>query len=326
MWKTLIKVLGLGLIHVGCHAQMGELYFSDLPPSGPVADGVKHCPNTAHEFIDRDGFRRQWQPSGVGIGYSAGRPYVACFGSFKMWHPSGALVTDTTSFPKVAEWGCAYGESAGGLPFPQGFEGYSPSTVLSGPILQPLPGWTGRTSYTCACHFGLQWNDTYKYCTPPPPTPPPTCPVAALQSITDPVAREHEEGRYVRNPDMDNVTVQVRAGAACVVQTTAGFQATARITSGFRPPAYQAHLREVWDKWKQLVNNSTESCRAIKMEVQAHWVKHGLVRQPVRNSNHSSGGAVDIAGVPAAQADLIAAECNMFRPEPVEDPVHFQPR
>lgn len=161
-------------------------------------------------------------------------------------------------------------------------------------------------------------------CVSSAPPPPPPCPVAPLRPITDQLANEHENGRYVRNPDMDNVTAQVKVGAACIVQKAAGLQATARITSGFRPPAYQAHLREVWDKWKQLANNSSESCRVIKAEVQAHWVKHLLVRQPVNSSNHSLGNAVDIAGVP--QADTIAASCNMFRPEPVGDPVHFQPR
>jgi hypothetical protein len=152
------------------------------------------------------------------------------------------------------------------------------------------------------------------------------CAVAPLTPITDPIAIEHEEGQYAGHPDLDHVTSATSAGAECIVQRATTAHSTPRITSGYRPAAYQRHLREVWDKWQLLKDDNTVMCSTVKADVRKHWLKHGMVRQPVVNSNHSSGNAVDIAGVDQATADLIAAQCNMQRPEPVNDKVHFQPR
>jgi hypothetical protein len=155
---------------------------------------------------------------------------------------------------------------------------------------------------------------------------PDTCAVPPLTPISDAVALQHEDGQYAAAPDMEHVSDGVKSGAACIVQKAAGYGARARPTSGFRPPAYQAHLREVWDKWQLLKVDDTEGCRDTKNQVQAEWLRHGLVRQPVVNSNHSAGNAVDVAGVPNSSADLIAGQCGMFRPEPTNDKVHFQVR
>lgn len=155
---------------------------------------------------------------------------------------------------------------------------------------------------------------------------PPVCPVAPLLPITDPLALEHEFGQYSDKPDLERLTPQVRNGAACILQKSATLKAGTRISSGHRPHAYQAHLRELWDKWQLLKKNTSESCRLIKADVYAQWLHHELVRRPVENSNHSVGKAVDIKRVPAASADQIAEQCGMYRPEPGRDPVHFQAR
>lgn len=155
---------------------------------------------------------------------------------------------------------------------------------------------------------------------------PDTCPVAPLGPILDSAAMDHEAGRYATGPDMINVNERVRSGTACIIHAAAALGASAEPTSGFRPPAYQTHLRELWDKWHQLRSNSDESCRETKQQVAAEWVKHQLIRRPVSSSAHSTGNAVDIRGVPPEAADAIAAQCGMFRPEPVTDRVHFQPR
>ena len=173
---------------------------------------------------------------------------------------------------------------------------------------------------------GPQYYIPQHYCwdTNPPP-PPPSCPVAALTPITDPVALLHENGQYAGRPDLDNVNANVSAGASCIVQKAAALRANAVITSGFRPAAYQSHLREVWDKWQLLKNNSSPQCATIKAEVGSHWVRHAIVRQPGTVSNHTSGNAVDIAGVPSVDADSIAKGCNMKRPLS-DDSVHYEPR
>ncbi|MGD7196496.1 hypothetical protein [Ralstonia pseudosolanacearum] len=96
-------------------------------------------------------------------------------------------------------------------------------------------------------------------------------------------------------------------------------------TSGFRPPAYQQHIREVWDKWQQLQNNNNPACASLKEAVHTEWIKHGpFAHQPGATSNHSSGKAVDIGGVPQGNADAIGSQCNMRRPVP-NDRVHYEP-
>jgi hypothetical protein len=153
-----------------------------------------------------------------------------------------------------------------------------------------------------------------------------SCPVPPLAPVTDPVALEHESGRYANEPDVENLSERVRSGLTCILQRSNGLGANAKASSGFRPAAYQAHLREVWDKWQELKNNGEERCRLTKQQVAAEWVRHELVRRPVLFSNHSAGNAVDIKRVPAPHADAIASACGMFRPEPNNDPVHFQSR
>lgn len=146
------------------------------------------------------------------------------------------------------------------------------------------------------------------------------CPVKPLLPSTDPAAQEHETGPYSKNPDMEHVSEAVKAGATCIKQR----ERNAEVTSGFRPQAYQDHLREVWDKWAILKNDNTEACKKIKDEVWRHDRKHRMKHQPGITSNHTTGTAVDFGGITAASADKTAKACNMHRPY-ANDPVHFQP-
>lgn len=152
-----------------CQAQVqGQLYFTDpFIRLGPVDEGVSQCSGTQYEVTDGSGYRIQWQPTGVGVGYFGPSPTVACFGRLRRWESNGTLVTDDATIPKTAGWGCLYGETAGGAALPEGFEGYLPHVVLAGPVITPHPAYPGRTSLTCACEPSLKWDSTYKWCTPP---------------------------------------------------------------------------------------------------------------------------------------------------------------
>lgn len=173
--------------------------------------------------------------------------------------------------------------------------------------------------------IGIRPSQNVNYCASPLVQ---NCPVAPLTQITDPVAIQHENGQYSGgHPDLDHVTQATRDGTSCVVQHALA-QApgtNAHPTSGFRPPAYQRHIREVWDKWQQLQNNNSSACASVKEAVRVEWIKHGpFAHQPGATSNHSSGKAVDIGGVPQGNADAIASQCNMRRPVP-NDRVHYEP-
>ena len=172
--------------------------------------------------------------------------------------------------------------------------------------------------------YKLWWPvDAPPYCEGPPRYDP--CPVAPLKPLTDPISLEHERGRYKGTPDLQRVDARVVAGQACIIQKVAALGGSAPVSSGYRPAAYQEHLREVWDKWQLLQNNNEERCKAVKAQVEEEWAAHALRFQPGTRSNHNIGMAVDIGGVPPASADAIAAQCNMYRRVP-SDPVHYEPR
>ncbi len=111
---------------------------------------------------------------------------------------------------------------------------------------------------------------------------------------------------------------------------------TFELKSAYRPPAYQAHLHEVWVKWvKELRNNRSSGCRALREEVGAEFSRHQLLvkQQPVPASDHSLGLAFDAAvAMPRAArlngkrvtVDKLAALAGMKRPDSRRDPVHFK--
>jgi hypothetical protein len=108
------------------------------------------------------------------------------------------------------------------------------------------------------------------------------------------------------------------------------------LKSAYRPPAYQAHLHEVWIKWvKQLRNNHSAGCRMLREEVGAEFAKHQLLvrQQPVTSSDHTLGLAFDAAVMMPRSArlkgkrvtmDKLAAMVGIKRPDIRHDPVHFK--
>lgn len=153
-----------------------------------------------------------------------------------------------------------------------------------------------------------------RYCQPA------TCHVAPLHPIAA-AAEPYESGNFARQPDLDKVSVAVNNGLACIQQRIAG----AVPTSGYRPQEYQNHLRETWDKWQLLKNDTSAACAITKQQVFNEFQRHRMVHQPGSESRHSNGTAIDIAGVPEAVADATAATCAMARPVS-NDRVHYEPR
>lgn len=153
------------------------------------------------------------------------------------------------------------------------------------------------------------------------------CPVQPLAPITDPLAQNNESGYYSTHPDLERVTEPTRIGANCIVSAAPSFSAIARVTSGFRPTTYQAHLREVWDKWHLLATNTSPQCAAVKAAIKAEFDKHKLVHEPAVVSNHTNGTAFDASVQPntAAMRATLAQQCNLKQPVP-NDRVHYEPK
>lgn len=158
-----------------------------------------------------------------------------------------------------------------------------------------------------------------------------TCDVPPLSPITDPAALAFENGNTI---DTTNLTPATSTGLDCMRQRVSQLGGTFSLNSAYRPVAYQEHLREVWDTWMAIRNKSEPECEELRAEVQREFQRHSLLvtQRPAAgnpNAPHSRGLAFDasIRNLPAGNTvDTVASACNMYRPWPGNDPVHYQPR
>ncbi|HKP11964.1 MAG TPA: hypothetical protein VJZ91_07620, partial [Blastocatellia bacterium] len=171
--------------------------------------------------------------------------------------------------------------------------------------------------------------DMVKGVTARDPNPAETCPVAAITPLTDPDALTMEGGATV----VWNHTAEGLETAAnnlvTLVQADGG---TASIQSAYRPQAYQSHLREVWDKARDLRGNASLACAAVRTAVNQEMTHHGLlVDRPVAaRSNHTGGTAVDIswtlpdAADEEARIDELAGQAGLRHRLHAADRPHFE--
>lgn len=157
-----------------------------------------------------------------------------------------------------------------------------------------------------------------------PPSPVPVaCPFSALREMTDPIALQHERGKFSAVSDRARLTAAAATGQACMLARVDA--ASVFPVAAYRPAQYQAHLKELWDKWQGLVNDASAACKPLKDSLRREWLKHKLVRDPQTSPSHAAGDAIDIAGFSEKNVDAAAAYCGMLRPDPVTSPLHFQP-
>ena len=169
---------------------------------------------------------------------------------------------------------------------------------------------------------------------PPPPPVAPTCPIADLPAITDPEVQTFEN-----NPNLSDTTRLTPAMQTALTNltnaaTSAG--GTPTVGSAFRPPAYNQHLIDVWNKRDEFlqaaftnpeVASNADCLLVLWPKIQRHFQNHGLLitQPPVPNSRHTKGLAFDMTiNLPAANIDALAVGAGLRRPLPVTDPVHFQ--
>jgi hypothetical protein len=162
------------------------------------------------------------------------------------------------------------------------------------------------------------------------------CKVAPLAEIWDTEAVAFEENADTAPADVDGLTPDAAQALDTFEETVASLGGTFELKSAYRPPAYQAHLHEVWIKWvKQLRNNRSSGCRALREEVGAEFARHQLLirQQPVAASDHELGLAFDAAvALPRGArlngkrvtVDKLAKLAGIMRPTIRRDPVHFK--
>lgn len=128
--------------------------------------------------------------------------------------------------------------------------------------------------------------------------------------------------------NVDNLSDPMKQGLGCLAAATGRLYAEL-VSSAYRPPEYQAHLREVWNKWKDLENNRNPACAARRADVKAEFDRHQLGGSELRpsanpNNCHSRTPATcfDVHSRFAHDVDFNQDRCSIYRPYPVKDPVH----
>lgn len=127
------------------------------------------------------------------------------------------------------------------------------------------------------------------------------CPIAPLQPLpNDPCTQSLEAGRGVdvNGACVAGLTPEMQQQAQCLADkiTSLGVPYSGP-TSTIRTGAYQAHLREIWEKLIELENLEDpavkQACTSRKAEIEAHKLSHGLTDRPATSSQHEIGNALD---------------------------------
>ena len=161
------------------------------------------------------------------------------------------------------------------------------------------------------------------------------CKVAPLPEIWDAEVLAYEDKAETAPADVDGLMPDAAQALDTMKEMVTSLGGTFDLKSAYRPTAYQAHLHEVWMKWKQLRGNRSSSCRALREEVGAEFARHKLLirQQPVPASDHALGLAFDAAVAMPRGArlngkrvtvDKLAAMAGIRRPNSRRDPVHFK--
>lgn len=166
-----------------------------------------------------------------------------------------------------------------------------------------------------------------------PPAPPlPPCAIAPLPPITDAQAAAFNSGESLDTADLTHGMSGALARFKKIVSAVGG---SLELKSAYRPPAYQEHLQQVWDKWMLLRDNNDASCQDLRADVHAEFLRHHLLetQRPVTSSDHTRGMAFDATVVLPPNArlkrrkatlDFLAHIAGLRRPDIRHDPVHYK--
>jgi hypothetical protein len=161
----------------------------------------------------------------------------------------------------------------------------------------------------------------------------PPCMIEPLAELTDPDALLFELSRgsdgAVQTDGLTAATAKALNRFESIVVSVGG---TVTLTSAYRPPAYQAHLQNVWDKWMlEMRDVNVEQCQQLRSEVETEFREHGLLetQRPASISDHTRGMAFDATILlpritRRINADALARRAGLFRPVAAQDPVHFR--
>jgi D-alanyl-D-alanine dipeptidase len=163
-----------------------------------------------------------------------------------------------------------------------------------------------------------------------------SCSVAPLSTIEEAGAVSFETAADTAAVvDTAGLTPQAASALTRLQQMIASIGRKIELKSAYRPPAYQEHLQEVWDKWKALKRTRQPGCHDLRAEVGTEFTRHHLLetQRPVSNSDHTRGVGIDAAvKLPAGarwnrrriSLDRLVQIVGFKRPDIRHDPVHFR--
>jgi hypothetical protein len=155
------------------------------------------------------------------------------------------------------------------------------------------------------------------------------CSISPIPPLDDDEARTFETASgTVDAVNLSGLTPATRVALARFERSIASLGGKIEITSAYRPPAYQAHLQVVWDKWMQLRGRIAPGCAELRAQVEDEFTRHQLLtsQRPVPFSDHTRGTGFDAAVLlrRGRSIDRLALISGVRRPDVRRDPVHFR--
>jgi hypothetical protein len=155
------------------------------------------------------------------------------------------------------------------------------------------------------------------------------CPISPIPPLDDDEARTFETASGTADAvNLSGLTPATRVALARFERSIASLGGKIEVTSAYRPPAYQAHLQVVWDKWMQLRGRIAPGCAELRAQVEDEFTRHQLLtsQRPVPFSDHTRGTGFDAAVLlrRGRSIDRLALISGVRRPDVRRDPVHFR--
>jgi hypothetical protein len=148
-----------------------------------------------------------------------------------------------------------------------------------------------------------------------------TTPPAPLSPEDRAIFEDHPD-----DPIESGLTAAMQAALSCLRTAVDSVGGTLTLTSAYRSPSYQSHLLEVYKKWNELKKVDDPACLDLKAQLDAEmaWHKIKKTKRPSPSTGpHTRGVAFDANWSNVADIDALACPCGLYRPDKINDDVHF---
>ncbi len=138
-----------------------------------------------------------------------------------------------------------------------------------------------------------------------------------------PAIPPHTPDPYPALPE--ELSPRMETALSCLQAAIGGQGGSSVFKSGYRPPAYNAHLRAVYDQAAKLKDKGPE-CNQRRAELVDELKRHDLGKTPPADGSlHTTREAFDLkSSLSRDVTNGLAINCNAFAPRPLGSPNHFE--